>query len=422
MSSAVLQYKRPDIEGGVITNPAEIEYYKQVQTNDVINNYMLGDFNSKGNYVIKREIVEELLRLTKIMQHSYGKTLFCTAAKEMKKYGILEFAVKINKNEPEQGKALATLELLEPINKVGGYYQNINTVLLATYTDLYNVDFLEKVYLAFNVTNNTDDDKGRKKINDDMDEILARKDYLLALQKLSELNLSATEKKFYEARIKALEESGELGKFVFTKLQLEIKKMGHLFLQENSPRYFQKMNQLLDKILEESKTSIDKTLLEKLEQAQKQYILEQTVEMKRAQQELTKVLPENVVIIQLDQQKKAEQKQEASKPIILDKGSITRNEPVVKVSDINVETLPNAKGKSNEQALNNKETDELLNVKKMSIHETKAQGDVVREVVSPIDESQSHIIKPISAEGIKKEPPASKHIEVSGSSIIEFDK
>ena len=54
MSSNVqLQYKRVDIEGGVLVDPAEINYYKQVQSNDVLNNYMLGDFNEKRQLCFK---------------------------------------------------------------------------------------------------------------------------------------------------------------------------------------------------------------------------------------------------------------------------------------------------------------------------------------------------------------------------------
>jgi hypothetical protein len=64
------------------------------------------------------------------MRHIYGKTIFCTSKTKVKNH-YLEFAVKIIPNKPKKGFATATLELLETINKVGGYYpwQIIDRVL-----------------------------------------------------------------------------------------------------------------------------------------------------------------------------------------------------------------------------------------------------------------------------------------------------
>jgi hypothetical protein len=308
MSEVLTQYKRPDIEGGVLTDAQEIAYYRHIQSSDVRNNLLLGDFNQNGHYIVKKEIVSELIELTKVMQHSYGKTLFCTSLKEIGEHGTLEFAVKIERLEGK--KAVASLELLEGINKIGGYYQNINTVLLATYTDSYDLNFLSKVYKAFHVISKEDDYKGRKKLEtEQMKEIIARKDYLLSLQKISQLSLSDTEKQFYEERIAALSKSGEYGKSILLRLQLQANKISKLFLNPNDPNYYQKMNQLLDKVLEE-KEVVNKTVLEQLNKAKQTYIQAQQAILLKVKQDLLnankKTLLDSVLKAQLNDQEKAQ--------------------------------------------------------------------------------------------------------------------
>ena len=54
-----LKYRRPDIEGGSLINKSDIEYYKEVRSDEVMDNQLLGDFNSKGEYVIKENILRK---------------------------------------------------------------------------------------------------------------------------------------------------------------------------------------------------------------------------------------------------------------------------------------------------------------------------------------------------------------------------
>lgn len=378
MSSAEFEYRRPDIEGGVLTDPAEIDYYKQVQANDVIQNQLLGDFNNKGNYVVKKEIVGELLNLTKLMQHSYGKTLFCTSLEQVKTFGYLEFAIKIEKNQPTKGQAFATLELLEPINRVGGYYQNINTVLLATYTDTFNAEFIEKVYRAFNIV--SDDFKGRKKINEeDIKEILERKNYLLALQKLMAVNLADTERKFFEERMDALGKS-VFGKSILVKFQLEMNKLNKIFLNKNNPNYYTNLNQLLDKLIEENRKGIDKDLLEKLINIQKIYIKEYDTARVKSQEELTRILPPNVIIVQKENQDK-NQKSDAKTQSVTLSAKTFASDKNIKV-DVELEGKKSLQGQSKTTPIDivpNENKEELLNVKlddNSQIKESKSASDL----------------------------------------------
>jgi|GEM_PF-5268632 hypothetical protein len=308
MSEVVKKYRRPDVDGGYLSDPSEIAYYKHVQVNDVINNNMLGDYNEKGNYVVSKKIISELLGLKKVMQHSFGKTLFCTSAQEIKNYGTLELAVKIQTNKEDgNNEAVASLELLEPINKVGGYYQNTNTATIASYTDTYDSKFIEKVYLAFNITTKKDGYQGRKRLEEDIKAITDRKDYLQALKKQAQEGLEDAEKKFYEKRLAALNKSGNVGKSILVKLQLEANKVNKIFLKKGSKNYYKKMNQLLDKVLDESKKPVDKNLIDDFNKAQNEYIQSQKMVLQKATDSILEqqVLPKQVVINEIEQQKAA---------------------------------------------------------------------------------------------------------------------
>lgn len=268
-----IKYRRVDSENGYLTNEGEIRYYKQVQENDVLNNNLLGDFNELGNYVIKKSVIEELISVTKIMQYSYDKITFCTSLNKIKNYGNLEFAIKIVLNDPEKDQATAFLELLEPVNKVNGFYQNTNAVLIATYVDVADKTFLGKVCVAFNMKNK-DDVKGGKKYQESIDDIIARKDYLEALKRISNSSMNKVEKEFYQKRISILMKS-ESGKEIIKILDLEIARLNNLFLNKRSASYYKVMNELLDRIIESKGKKIlynDKDLMDKLQSAQETYL------------------------------------------------------------------------------------------------------------------------------------------------------
>jgi hypothetical protein len=420
------------VDGGVLSDASEIAYYKQTQANDVLNNLLLGDFNQNGNYIIKKEVLVELLKITKVLQHTYGKTLFCISLKDIKTYGNLEFAVKVERKEG--GKAVASLELLEAINKIGGYYQNINTVLLATYTDIYDMDFIKKVYQAFNIISKEDEFKGRKKLeNETIDEILARKDYLSALLKISELNLSDTERKFYEARIAALSKSGDYGKAVLVRMQLEANKISKLFLKPNTPQYFQKMNQLLDKVLEDMKKSLDKGLIEKLNQAEQAYIQATQADRIRANDELfrTKTLPENLVLAQLNQQKKAETQKEVFAPKLTNdylKEVSQTKETTTKISSSNVEIVKNERKQNIYNKPNEVEVDDInafgndktnAQASETVVNVNKNEGKTKETIIDTKEEGKI-VEKPENNPLIKQEPIVRPDRSSAGATEVDF--
>ncbi|MGD9901099.1 MAG: hypothetical protein AB7S44_01000 [Spirochaetales bacterium] len=267
-------YRRPDIDGGVLTDKQEIAYYKRVQANDVVFNELLGDYNDAGNYVIKKSIVEELLNVTKIVQHTYGKTIYCTS-KMIVKNRYLEFALKILPNNPEKGQATATLEFLEAIDKIEGYVQNINTALIGTYVDAYNAEFLLKAYKAFNIIQKTDIGKSKEKKDETLTEIFERKNFLEALKKLLSLKLVETEKFLYERRIALLKEAGIDGKDILNELKKEILRTSKFMHNKDGLDYFKSMNQLLDKVLDsKGRNTLSQDMVNRLKDLEMQYVID----------------------------------------------------------------------------------------------------------------------------------------------------
>ena len=92
------RYIRRDTQGGFLYNKSDINYYKQVQNLDVIRNLLLGDFNGKGNYVLSKGIIDELVSMKKVYQYSFGATTFCQSMNDVGEFGKLNFAIKIRNN------------------------------------------------------------------------------------------------------------------------------------------------------------------------------------------------------------------------------------------------------------------------------------------------------------------------------------
>lgn len=252
-----IRYRRKDIEGGYLYNKSEIEYYKNVQSNDIIENCLMGDFNMVGSYVVNNSIVKELTSLNKVYSSSYSKTIFCESVKEFNgKY--LQFSLKISNNFPKKGLVTAVLELLEDIEKVNGYFVNTNSVFIASQVFKDEKDVNTKVFKAFNIFSTRDpkDDvgdggDGNARIENDYEvkNILDRMKYLSQLKILSKGQLSKFEKVFYEKRMKILIKSG-IATSIIEDFNREIFHIRGRFINIKDINYYKHLNQILDGILD----------------------------------------------------------------------------------------------------------------------------------------------------------------------------
>lgn len=243
------RYARADVQGGYLYNKSEIDYFKQTQAIDVMHNLMLGDFNKKGTYVINKGIIDQLVKVKKVYQYSFGSTTFCESAQDIGGYGKIDFAIKMRNNT--QNKTItATLQLLETIDRANGYYQNTNTASIAVYTAPESNTFVVDMLKYFNVVSKKEDGFLRKeKDEENVDLIIARKKYEELLKNNVLGKLDDLSKALFEKRIKLLSKS-EVGKKILAKFNTETYKINGWFLKEGMPGYYRYLNQVLDGLLE----------------------------------------------------------------------------------------------------------------------------------------------------------------------------
>jgi len=234
------EYKRVDVEGGVLKNEQDIENYITTQHNDIRNNYMLGEYNENGDYYIDDAILKALVNIPKIKLAKYQTMQFLTSTEPFGDKGLLQFCVVTTRKD---GKASSTLKLMEPVNKINGYIQNTNMFAIAFFTDVDNEEFLTKTEKVFNIYDNDD----VKSDPSDFDVILARILFLKYQQLALGDLLNAVEKEYYEERLAILEKPEYAEVLKAFKALLE--KTG-VFLDPNDPKYYSYLNELLDQALD----------------------------------------------------------------------------------------------------------------------------------------------------------------------------
>lgn len=243
------RYIRPDVNGGFLYNKSEIDYYKQTQVVDVMANLMLGDFGGNGNYVLTKGVVDQLVKMKKIYQYSFGTTTFCQSENDIEGYGKIDFAVKIRNNN--QNKTVtATLQLLETIDRANGYYQNTNTASIAVYTAPESNSYIVDMLRYFNIVSKKDDGLVKKdKTDEPIDLIVARKKFMEQLRQSALPIIDEQHKVLYEKRFKMLSKSA-IGKTILAEFNKESYKINGWFVKEGMPGYFRYLNQVLDGLFE----------------------------------------------------------------------------------------------------------------------------------------------------------------------------
>ncbi len=243
------RYARVDTQGGFLYNKSEIDYFRQTQAIDVMSNLMLGDFNKKGNYVINQGIIDQLVKIKKVYQYSFGSTTFCQSLNDIGGFGKIDFAIKI-RNNTQNGITTATLQLLETIDRANGYYQNTNTASIATYSSKDSNTFIIDMLKYFNVVSKKEEGFLKKDINEEnVDLVIARKKYEDLLKKGSAEKLDSINKILFEKRLKILGKS-EIGKKILVEFNSENYKINGWFVKEGMPGYYRYLNQILDGLFE----------------------------------------------------------------------------------------------------------------------------------------------------------------------------
>lgn len=218
---------------------------------DAIFNNLLGDYNEKGEYVIKKEIVEELVLIKKVKKNMFNNSIFCEA-----EYGekTLTFEIVFKQNS-KQKLAKAELNLLEMVEKANGFVYNTIKTLLSNYTEVLSDDFINKALLVFNVMPSDTESVGKE--YDENEEFNAK--HIAARtelnNKLKKLNASTYDKFFEEyffKRLNILERlNNEFSSIVLTNFNDEYSKIERKFLVNEKGKVVNRtLSYLLDMAIE----------------------------------------------------------------------------------------------------------------------------------------------------------------------------
>lgn len=266
----VEEYKRVDVDGGILNNDADIEYFKAIQYNDIIDNCLLGDFDSKGNYVVNPVIVEQLLKMKKVFVSAFEKSVFVESLREFDGYGKINFRLKWTNNS--QGQKVVVLELLENITRVNGYFENTNHIALLGVA-INDDTSTEAVYKYFNVIQkaDNDDDGAEKEDNRDIIDVINRIAYFQIAKVGQRKFMAKYYKDAYDKKI-ALLSSNKRGAYLLEDFNKEYLYCNNKFFKEGDVEYYKYLNQLIDAIIERNIDFIrdDKDLLQALRNLNKQ--------------------------------------------------------------------------------------------------------------------------------------------------------
>lgn len=214
------EYLRKDISGGILTEKEQIDCYKAEQFVNIVDNLMLGNYNELGVYEIEPDIVVELINCRKIVNDSYENILFVNSIKTVNVFSTLSFAVRITNGDSPSFKH-ATLELLEPIYKANGMFENTQATMLKKISLKNDENLRSEVFRIFNIILKDSDANARTEFREDENEFektLMRKIQLLYVKNKIQEEEQKQAEICYKKNVKELEKTTK-GKEVLAKSQ-----------------------------------------------------------------------------------------------------------------------------------------------------------------------------------------------------------
>lgn len=220
---------------------------------DIIKNNLLGEYDDSGNYYIAPQIVSELIELKKVRKSSYNNSMFCRGS--LLGYGEIMFEITFDNSRDDEDMATSSLFVLEEVEKVNGYLQNIIKTKIAEFKSTVD-NFLDESYSKFHVTDEDeegdDEDKEKKSLEDlniEDSYILAKKAYMLLLSKLSEEKMLDAYGKYFTFRLSKLTKlDNEFSNAVLNSFNERYALIEEVFLKEKN---YKALNELLDACIEE---------------------------------------------------------------------------------------------------------------------------------------------------------------------------
>lgn len=236
-----IRYRKIDSESGYLTDEVEIGNFKIYQRRDIVENLMLGDYNEKGDYVLNTNILKGLVSVRKEKNGDYNQIMFLNSVASFGEKGKLRFSLTISDVKEQEGYKIAVLKLLEPVKKIGGYIENTNSFIVASYKDKADETFNSKLDKVFHIVDPANDiGKDDAEV---VNSIMSRLKFLNNYKVSYLQGVDTQEQAFYYARLEMLKDPR------FEEVLIEFKKhltKASLFLDPTKNDYYAKLNELLD--------------------------------------------------------------------------------------------------------------------------------------------------------------------------------
>lgn len=234
-----LKYARHN-GGDIVGDRKAIENEKRNQLRDIIDNQRLGGFDSIGNYYLEDVIRDELVKMTKYVDHvnmhdplrNDHDVHYLYA--NLPSFDRLEFVLEIYKN-------VVSLSLLEKVYREGGQYfdsyeENLTNFILDKGQD---VDYI------YSVLNIKKTDRGGRAFDDGIDNILLRKIYLRAMsEKIRETSVKL-EREAFEETVAMLKGAGRYGEKVLRAFVEKLNDRQEIIENKDDPDYNKSLNDIL---------------------------------------------------------------------------------------------------------------------------------------------------------------------------------
>lgn len=220
---------------------------------DVIVNKLLGDYNKKGDYVINKKIIAELISMPKNKRSSFNNAIYCVSKGPTGQELIFEIVFKKN---TKNAVASAQMNVLENVEKVNGYIINTLKTAVGKFTDDLTPDFVTKACKTFNIDQNVGPVKEKK--DDEFEKsnfIEARMKLISALDNITQEDYNKIYEEYFNKRLALLKtlDSGFANQ-VLEIFNNEYSKVEKYFLLDNSGKKltdYKSLNELLDKSFED---------------------------------------------------------------------------------------------------------------------------------------------------------------------------
>lgn len=250
--------------GLVLTNSVDIEYYKTIQNDTIIENGLLGSFTKEGRYSIEKKFLIELVKIKKFVVESFEYKYVLNSILEDKE---LTFTLVIEDSISEE-KKLATLRFIETVRKEDGSEELLKTIV-ATYKDDPDIYFVKKAFKVFNIVEK--DEVEGKSDNEELLSILNRFKEIKSLKakRISMLDFISSA---YVDEILAILRANpcKFSEFVLRKYGESLVLLKNKITSEN---YYILVRRMLDKILDGAKVQLkDENLSSQILKAKQNYV------------------------------------------------------------------------------------------------------------------------------------------------------